>query len=147
MLVLHTKNNMGHNSNSQLRTGNISNNNAYDVSGMGSYHSNINLSGNNTRMAALLKFIYASWSTYLGNIIGGSVFGVWLFVDFNDIKVMVLGIMAMTWAVGHGLISLYRGWIKMRKERIELQDIINSRHPAKPKKDEKTLELKSKNKN
>ena len=69
-------------------------------------------------MAALIKILYSSWAS---NIIGGTLFGYWLLIDFNDIKVMVLGIMAMVWAVGRGMISLYRLWIKAQREKWELE--------------------------
>ncbi len=70
-------------------------------------------------MATLLKLLYSSW---LANILGGGIFATWLAIDFNDIKLMVLGIMAMVWAVGHGLISLWRQYMKGCREKLELQE-------------------------
>lgn len=74
-------------------------------------------------MATLLKLLYASYSSWLGNILGAGLFGTWLAIDFNDIKLIVLGIMAMVWAVGHGLISLWRQYIKGCKEKLELKEL------------------------
>lgn len=86
-------------------------------------------------MAALIKIIYYS---YLSNIIGATIFGYWLMIDFNDIKIRVLGIMSMVWATGVGLISLWRLWIKAQRENFDLdQHKKGNNKPVEPIKIEK----------
>lgn len=87
-------------------------------------------------MATLIKLLYSSW---LSNIIGGTIFGYWLIIDFNDIKMIVLGIMSMIWATGLGLISLWRLWIKAKRESFDLDQHIQNIKPRieKPQRIEK----------
>lgn len=121
---------MGLNSNNNgLQYSSITDSNDYNVHPLGISHNNADGTRSEGRMAALIKILYSSWAS---NIIGGTLFGYWLLIDFNDIKVMVLGIMAMVWAVGRGMISLYRLWTKARRENWELErDMKDYKPPIK----------------
>lgn len=93
-------------------------------------------------MAALIKILYSSW---LSNTIGVTIFGYWLIIDFNDIKMIVLGIMSMIWATGIGLISLWRLFIKAKRESFDLDHHIKTiKDTATQEKSEKPLRVEKK---
>lgn len=91
-------------------------------------------------MATLIKILYSSW---LSNTIGATIFGYWLIIDFNDIKMIVLGIMSMIWATGLGLISLWRLWIKAKRESFDLEQHIKGIKPTEEKSD-KLIKIENK---
>jgi len=67
---------------------------------------------------AFIKFLYSTWA---GNILGGGLLSIWLAIDFNEIKLMVLGVISITWTIGFGIIQLWRMYIRGQKEQIELE--------------------------
>ena len=110
---------MGHISdNAKFSSSSIPHRNDYNVRPIDNINNLFHSQRNEGRMATLIKILYSS---YLGNLIGGSVLGLWLYIDFNDLKIMVLGIMSMIWVSGRGMISLYRLWIKAQREKLELE--------------------------
>lgn len=73
---------MGHTSdNSKFSGSSIPHRNDYNVRPIDNINNLFHVSGNEGRMATIIKLIY---STPLGNILGGSIFGFWLLIDFND---------------------------------------------------------------
>lgn len=69
------------------------------------------------RMATIVVKFITSW---LYNLIGGSLFGLWLLVDFNEVKMIIVGCIGIVWATLRGALELYRTWIKAERERYEL---------------------------
>lgn len=137
------KNNMGLNSdNNKLQYSSIAHNHGNNVFPLGNSHINNNASRTNGRMATLIKILYSSW---LSNTIGATLFGYWLIIDFNDIKMMVLGVMSMIWATGIGLISLWRLFIKAKRESFDLDHHIKTiKDTATQEKSEKQLRVEKK---
>lgn len=70
--------------------------------------------------AEVVKFLYSTWA---GHLFGGGLLFLWLYIDFNEIKLMVLGIISITWTIGFGIIQLWRMYMRGKKEQHELREL------------------------
>jgi hypothetical protein len=73
-----------------------------------------------TLITEFVRFLYNTWAGYL---FGGGLMFLWLYIDFNEVKLMVLGVISITYGIGAGIIQLWRMYIKGKKEQHELREL------------------------
>lgn len=120
---------MGLNSdNNKLHGSSITDSNVYNVSNMDGGNWQNTISGDKRTMAEIIKLM---WTSKVGQLFGSTLLGTWVFIDFNELKLMILGVMAMIWSCGYGLITLYRLYLKAKKEKVDLDAYIEEKKPKK----------------
>lgn len=110
---------MGVHSDNRLPISELGQGNAFDVRGVVGSDYNFNSDGNKRTMATAIKLFFSS---PLANYLGWSLTGFWLFIDFNDIKMIVLGVTSMIFVTIKGFLSLYSQYMKIQREKIDLDE-------------------------